>query len=321
MGRKSLIMLLKTKSWKLAFGVVFCLLLVTGCSLFTPDPLDDEEVLGLIQKRLVPDRDLDTLTVTEILNRENSGKAEVVEVTVFLDVGVNDDQFFRKSNEPRKLVESTYKAEFSYEDKEWSLDRLTKIADVKFTPKEGANVSSIVQPIGETYVEGAKKKRYWKRSVTDRVTDLEAGVDELYMFMEADYSLIKESGTIKHTFTFDWDTGEWEQTNEEKMNDWVREYNIGGKWVYKYTSTDGYYERNTLYLSDVSEDGEIEIRLDNNATRFRAYSGLPVGNKWTVKATDDPFVFKAEIPELDIVIPDEGTTNVFKVGGNIYRRD
>lgn len=178
-----------------------------------------------------------------------------------------------------------------------------------------------MNPIGKTYVEGAPKERLWNLKLVDHKTDLEKGTDAVSFYKEADNAILTEGGTVKYSYVFNKETGEWDQVEESKMDDWMRSYHIAGQWDYKYTSKDGYYVTVSLSVSEVDSSGNISIQMNSDAIRAGIMSGLDIKNTWTAKVSqDNPFMFKSDETSYPLTIPDEGETNVLKLGDYIFHR-
>ncbi|WHT48172.1 hypothetical protein QNH10_19450 [Sporosarcina thermotolerans] len=198
---------------------------------------------------------------------------------------------------------------------------LLKVNDSSVTPKEGINASALVHPPGKVYVEGAPKVRTWKNEMVEENLDLENGIHTIFIYKEAENRMLEESGTVKYTFIFNKDTSKWEQTEEVRMDDWKRTYDIAGSWTYKTTSADGYYVTVKLHVSEVDQNGQITIRIDSNQINASILSGLDVKNSWTAEVSqDNPFTFISDETTYALTIPDEGQTNVLKLGDSIFRR-
>jgi len=302
---------------------VLCLILLGGCAPSSPDPLDEQSMKSQIEERLKQNMDEKTeITIQELANRQTEGKQDTIEVRMLTDEEV---ELLRVGNDPLEKpalrTESLYRAEFVYEEKQWVLKDLSKMNDISVTPKEGINVSALLNPMGKTYVEGAPKERFWHLEYVDEKKDLENGTDTVFIRKEAKNGILTESGTVKYAYEFNKETGTWEQVEETKLDDWKREYHISGDWKYKFTSDDGYYVTVSLSVSDVDENGQISLRMDSDAIRASILSGLDVKNTWTAKVSqDNPFVFTSDETSYALTIPDEGETNVLKLGDYIFRR-
>lgn len=269
--------------------LVFSQIVLGGCSLLSPKPLDEQSVKAQIEQHFNPKRADSTVTVQEIKNRKKTdGKTDIIEFRVLLDEKTALRSLDDPLDEPALHVESIHQAEFAYEDKQWQLKGLAKIQDVAVSPKEGVNAMVLTNPVGRDYVEGAPKARFWRTKLVEHKTDLEKGTDMILLRKESKNSMIEESGTVKYAYTFNKATGKWDQTEESKMDDWRRVYHIAGDWQYKFTTKDGYYETISLRISEVDPGGKISIHMDSKTQTYRILSGIQTKTTWTAGGGRNP---------------------------------
>lgn len=67
---------------------VFSLILLGGCSLMSPKPLDEQSMMSHIEQNLKSQDAKVTITVEELTNRKTDGKTDTVEARVLSDTNV-----------------------------------------------------------------------------------------------------------------------------------------------------------------------------------------------------------------------------------------
>ncbi len=302
-------------TYKLALPL---LLALCGCSLSAPEPLDERSLLAEVEQSLSSQVEVGTtVTVRQLMTRTTEGDSDIADVLVELDEEtplLRD--FAQPLDEPALRIESLYRAEYAYEDKRWTMTRLDKLEDAAVRPKEGVNVMALTSPMGRTYVEGAPKERYWNLEFDRQDTDLDNGTDTVYLRKTSENALLTEGGTIKYSYVFNEGTGKWELAEESVMDDWQRTYHIAGQWEYE-----GENDRVTLTISEVDANGEMTIRMDSGWITAQILSGIDTKTSWKAKTSEErPFVFESDETSYAITIPDEGETNVIKLGEYLFRR-
>ncbi|RAV06612.1 hypothetical protein [Paenibacillus sp. YN15] len=309
---------------KLIIGAIsVSLALSLGACSTAPKPLDEVKLKSAITSYLSSKDSRSDFTITEFSNRKIEKTNDGIDIKVSVESGGQLKGSTIKDPAAKTPVhkESLYRAHLQYMDEQWVVTGVNKIEDLVVTPKEGINPLSLPDFMGRTATFNSEKTRYWDTKVVDQKSDLPNGTDTITLSKSSKNAIITESGTIKYNFTYNKESGYWEKTSEVKSADWKRSYALGGRWNYKFTSKDGYYVTINLYLSDVNANGEVTAKLDSDAIRAGAFSGLDMKTSWTAKASpENPFVFKSSETSVNLVIPDEGETNVIKLGDNIFRR-